>query len=66
MNKKQKDRYILYQGELKIGEASSIEGIGKLIGCSKQHIYGSYTKENRDTFSFLRKDYKITDKLDLI
>jgi hypothetical protein len=56
-----KMRYKLFNGETLIGEATSIEGVGELVGCTKQHIFQQLTQEG--TFKFLRVTYTIIDKL---
>ena len=56
-----KDRYTLYLGDLEIGRSYSIRGIGELIGCTKAHIYHTWINKQ---FTFKKKVYTITDKLD--
>lgn len=56
-----KERYILLLEGNEIGKATSITNVGKLIGCTKQHIY---QKLNDGFFTFDKKTYQIIDRLD--
>lgn len=55
-----KERYILKLDNLEIGRATSITNIGKLIGCTKQHIY---QRLNDGFFTYKKQIYQIIDKL---
>lgn len=55
-----KERYILKLDNLEIGRATSITNIGKLIGCTKQHIY---QRLNDGFFTYKKQSYQIIDKL---
>jgi len=61
MTKIKKTRYKLFNGETLIGEASSVDGIAALLGCTRRHIEKQTTEGN--TFKFLRVTYTIIDKL---
>ena len=59
-----KNRYILMEAHKKIGEAPSIQALAQLIGCTRAHIYHSYSPINGvDTFKFKNINYQIIDKL---
>lgn len=60
-NTMKKERYILKQGSSEIGRASSITKLGKLIGCTKQHIY---QKLDNGFFTYKKETYQIIDRLD--
>jgi hypothetical protein len=56
-----KERYILLLDGVEIGRASSITNLGKLIGCTKQHIYHQLEE---GFFKYNKNIYKIIDRLD--
>jgi hypothetical protein len=57
-----RNRFILMNGETKVGEAPSIRELGKLVGCTFQHIY-KYINENNTEFTYKKVNYTIIDKL---
>jgi len=56
-----KERYILLLDGVEIGRATSITNLGKLIGCTKQHIYQQL---NEVFFNYNKNIYQIIDRLD--
>jgi hypothetical protein len=48
-------------GDQEIGRATSIEQVGKLIGCTKQHIY---QRLKEGYFTYKKNNYQIIDRLD--
>lgn len=56
-----KERYILLKENIEIGRATSIIAVGKLIGCTKQHIWNSI---NEGYFTYKKQKYQLIDKLD--
>lgn len=48
-------------GNQPLGQATSIEGLSKIIGCTKQHIY-KYNLNNH--FNYKKNNYTIIDRLD--
>ncbi len=56
-----KERYILMLGDQEIGRATSIIGIGELIGCTKQHIY---QRLKEGYFTYKKNNYQLIDRLD--
>lgn len=57
-----KNRFILMNGETKVGEAPSIRDLGKLVGCTFQHIY-KYINKEKTQFTYKKITYTIVDKL---
>lgn len=55
-----KERYILMLDNVEIGRATSITNLGKIIGCTKQHIY---QRLNEGFFTYKKQTYQIIDKL---
>jgi hypothetical protein len=45
---------------VEIGRATSITNLGKIIGCTKQHIY---QRLNEGFFTYKKQTYQIIDKL---
>ena len=60
--KARKNRYILYKGDVVIGEAPSLDGVAKLIGITRTHIHNQITETNLQ-FKFRKDVYTIVDKL---
>ena len=58
---KNKTRFIIKLNDAVVGEASTIEGIASVIGCTRVHIYQSI-KDNYVTYK--KNNYQIIDKLD--
>ena len=62
MNIKGKNRYTLInENGVVIGSSSSIEGIAKLVNCTKQWIY---MQKLKNKFVYKKETYTIIDKLD--
>ena len=55
-----KERYILMLDNVELGRATSITNLGKIVGCSKQHIY---QRLKEGFFTYNKKSYQIIDKL---
>jgi hypothetical protein len=56
-----KERYILMLGDQEIGRATSIEQVGKLIGCTRVHIY---QRLKEGYFTYKKNNYQLIDRLD--
>lgn len=56
-----KNRWKLTTNEKTIGEASSMDELAALIGCTKQHIY---QRLNDGKFTYKKITYTVIDKLD--
>jgi hypothetical protein len=59
-----KNRFILMNGETKVGEAPSIKTLAPLVGCTFQHIYQTIN-EDKTSFTYKKIKYRIIDKLDI-
>jgi hypothetical protein len=57
-----KNRFILMNGENKVGESPSIREMAKLVGCSFQNIYQNMN-EDKTQFTYKKITYTIIDKL---
>lgn len=58
-----KNRYVIFQNEIEIGETSSIAKVSQVIGCSAAHVY--INKRDTSTgFTLIHKKkvYTITDR----
>lgn len=62
---KQRNRYILLDGNTELGQATNLDGVAKLVGCSIAMLYKTRTSDKKH-FTFGGVKYTIIDKLDLI
>ena len=61
MKTRKNERWILMLDGIEVYRATSIENIGKELGCSRQHIYSQISEKL--IFTHNKKVYTIIDRL---